>query len=381
MKLPAGFTSAAVRAGIKPSGKPDLALLTADGPLAWAMVATRNRLTAPCVSRNRMRYGTDEPVRAVVMNAGNANCATGERGAWDNEEMAARTASLLGLSPHEVLTASTGVIGVPLPLDKVEAGLKGLAADLADDSDALAQAILTTDLRTKQVAATLGGGARIVGVAKGSGMIHPDMATMLAFVVTDARLPQPTLRELWPAIVTRTFNQVSVDGDTSPNDMALALSSGRIEANTHEFVEALEAVAAKLSEKIAADGEGASTLVRVEVTGARSETEAMAAARQVARSSLVKAAVHGRDPNWGRILSALGQSGALWDGSNVEVSLQGTLVYRGAPLPFDEGTVSAALDAEVVEIRADLAAGDARGRAWGCDLTSDYVRINADYTT
>lgn len=381
MKLPRGFTSTGVRAGIKPSGKPDLALLVGDGPLSWAMVATRNRLTGACVSRNRRRHASGEPVRAIVMNAGNANCATGEQGMRDDEEMAVRTASVLGVAPGEVLTASTGVIGVRLPVDKVRSGLEDLEGALTDDSDGMAHAILTTDLRAKQVEVTLSGGARIVGVAKGSGMIHPDMATMLAFVATDARVSQPWLREVWPEMVGRTFNQVTVDGDTSPNDMALVLSSDRVDADPQEFAEALEAVATELSEKIAADGEGASTLVRVHVVGARNEAEARSAALQVAGSSLVKAAVHGRDPNWGRILSALGQSGAIGDPANVEISLQGTPVYRGAPLPFDEAEVSAALEADIVEIHADLGAGEARGRAWGCDLTSDYVRINADYTT
>lgn len=381
MKLPQGFTSTGISAGLKPSGNPDLALLAGDGPLAWAMVATQNRLTAPCVSRNRQLYRSGEPVRMIVMNAGNANCATGERGASDNEEMARSTGSLLGVPPGEVLTASTGVIGVPLPLDEVQAGLNRLQASLGEESDAMAGAILTTDLRPKQASATLAGGARIVGIAKGSGMIHPDMATMLAFIATDARVSQPALRELWPKVVSTTFNQVTVDGDTSPNDMALVLSSQRIEAGDHEFADALEAVAAELAEKIAADGEGAKTLIRVEVIGARSELEALSASRHVAGSSLVKAAVHGRDPNWGRILSSIGQSGVMWNEANVEISVQGTPVYRGEPLPFDAAAVSASLDAAEVEIRADLAAGEGRGRAWGCDLTSDYVRINAEYTT
>ena len=382
MNLPLGFTSTAVAAGIKPSGKPDLALLACDGPLAWAFVGTRNRLTAPCVSRNRVRYGTGDPVRAIVVNAGNANCAAGEQAPFDNEELASRAASALGgMHAQEVLTASTGVIGVPMPMDRVRDGLKRLPQGLGDEVDALADAILTTDTRAKVVAATLRGGSRIVGVAKGSGMIHPDMATMLAFVATDADVSQEAQRELWPEIVARTFNQVTVDGDTSPNDMAMVLSSRRVEAGVQEFAEALEAVAARLAEKIAADGEGASTLLRVEVIGAHDVAAARRAARAVAGSSLVKAAVHGRDPNWGRILSAVGQSGVLWDASRMEIVLQGDAVFRGGPVAFDDAALSRALDAEVVEIRVDLAAGDATGRAWGCDLTEGYVRINAEYTT
>lgn len=382
MRLPLGFTATAVAAGIKPSGKLDLALLVADEPVAWAFVATRNRLTAPCVSRNRVRYGTGEPIRALLVNSGNANCASGESASFDNEEMASRTAGMLGgTRPHEVLTASTGVIGVPLPMPRVHAGLGDLTAGLDENVDRLAEAILTTDTTTKTVAANLRGGARIVGVAKGSGMIHPDMATMLAFVTTDANVSQETLRELWPGIVERSFNQVTVDGDTSPNDMAVLLSTRRVETGPQEFAEALEAVSAKLAEKIAADGEGATTLIRVRVRGGHDEEQARRAARSIAGSALVKTAVHGRDPNWGRILSAIGQAGVLWDGSNVELTLQDVAVYRGAPLAFDEAALSSAMDAETVEIRVDLAAGDARGQAWGCDLSDGYVRINADYTT
>jgi glutamate N-acetyltransferase/amino-acid N-acetyltransferase len=382
MRLPQGFTSTAVAAGIKPSGKLDLALLVCDRPAAWAYVATRNRLTAPCVSRNRVRYGTGEPIRALLINSGNANCASGEQASFDNEEMATRTAGMLGgTRPHEVLTASTGVIGVPLPMQRVHAGLGDLTAGLDEEVDGLAEAILTTDTTLKTVAANLRGGARVVGVAKGSGMIHPNMATMLAFVTTDADVSQQTLRELWPAVVERTFNQVTVDGDTSPNDMAVLISSRRIETSPQEFAEALEAVTAKLAEKIAADGEGATTLLRVQVLGGRDEEQARRAARAVAGSALVKTAVHGRDPNWGRVLSAIGQSGVLWDGSKIELRLQDVVVYRGAPVDFDPDALSAAMDAEVVEIRVDLAAGDARAHAWGCDLTDGYVRINADYTT
>lgn len=382
MRLPNGFSATAVAAGIKPSGKLDLAMLYADGPCAWAFVATRNRLTAPCVSRNRVRYGTGEPIRGILVNSGNANCASGESASFDNEEMARRASAFLGRNhSHEVITASTGVIGVPLPMERVTDGLGRLTGRRSEEVDDFAEAILTTDTRIKTVAASLRGGARMVGIAKGSGMIHPDMATMLAFVVTDAEVSQETMRELWPDVVDRTFNQISVDGDTSPNDMAILMSNPKIETSPGEFADALQAVTTSLAEKIAADGEGASTLIRVHVLGARDEPEAMRAARAVAKSSLVKSAVHGRDPNWGRILSAVGQSDVLWDGSRIEIVLEGTPVYRGAPLPFDAQAVSTALDAEAIEIRIDLAAGSASGRAWGCDLTEGYVRINADYTT
>jgi len=382
MRLPQGFTATAVAAGIKPSGKLDLAMLVTDAPAAWAYVATRNRLTAPCVARNRVRYGTGEHIRAIVINAGNANCASGESAGFDNEEMATRTSNILGgTRPQEVLTASTGVIGVPLPMSKVHEGLGRLTGSLDEEVDRLAEAILTTDTNIKVVAANLRGGARIVGVAKGSGMIHPNMATMLAFITTDADVSQATLREIWPDIVDRTLNQVTVDGDTSPNDMAVLLSTQRIETPATEFIDGVEAVVTKLAEKIAADGEGASTLLRVAVSGARSEADARAAARAVAGSSLVKTAVHGRDPNWGRILSSIGQANVLWDPSKLEIVLQEVAVYRGTPLEFDREALSAAMEADAVKIAVDLAAGEAQARAWGCDLTEGYVRINAEYTT
>jgi glutamate N-acetyltransferase/amino-acid N-acetyltransferase len=280
-----------------------------------------------------------------------------------------------------MLTASTGVIGQPLPVDTVRAAIPALTSALGDDSGPFAEAILTTDTAPKQASATLRGGSRIVGIAKGSGMIHPSMATMLAFVLTDADVGQDDLRALWPGIVERTFNQVTVDGDTSTNDMALVLSSRQIGADRHEFAEALEEVAAKLARKIARDGEGATKLVSVHVSGARSGAEARAAARTVASSTLVKAAVHGADPNWGRILAAVGRSGAVSDLANLRIGLQGETVYRGAVLPFDAASLSQKLQAEEVLIEIDLAAGDALGDAWGCDLSAEYVHINADYTT
>ena len=382
MRLPQGFTSSAVAAGLKPSGLPDLAVLVADRPMAWAFTGTKSRLVAPCVARNRLRYDSGDPVRAVVVNSGNANCATNEAGI-DNEEIASRVAGMLGGGrPQDVLTASTGVIGVPMPMTNVREGLFQVFDGLAADSDAFAEAILTTDTRTKQIAATLKSGSRIVGVAKGSGMIHPNMGTMLAFVMTDAMIPQATLRELWSELVDSTFNQVTVDGDTSPNDMALLLSSQRSEANMREFEEGLEAVVTKLAEKIASDGEGASTMIRVHVVGARDVTAARQAARAVAGSNLVKAAIHGRDPNWGRILSAIGQTGVLWDMASMDVCLQGTPVFEnGSVVAFDDTTLSKALDAEIVEIYVNLSAGEASAWAWGCDLTEGYVAINAHYTT
>ncbi len=382
MKLPMGFRASGVRAGIKPSGKPDLGLVVGDRPLLWALTTTRNLVRAPCVTRNRARAASEAPVRALVVNAGNANCANGDGGIWDNEDFAASAAHALSLGrPQEVLTASTGVIGRKLPMDRVRAGLPLAAAELSDDVDAFAEAILTTDLVTKTAEAEFGGGTRVVGVAKGSGMIHPNMATMFAFLFTDGLVDQASLREAWRGIVGRTFNQITVDGDTSTNDMALVLSSGRRAVATEELTGALERVAGELARAIARDGEGATTLITVDVRGGRDGADAMAAARSVAGSSLVKAAVHGHDPNWGRILSAVGQAGVVADLGAVAIKLQGTEVYRGAPIEFDAEEVSRAMRSPDVLIEVDLAAGTVEGRAWGCDLTADYVKINALYTT
>jgi len=388
VSLPAGFRAAGIRAGIKPSGKPDLALLVSDVPLAWALTTTQNRFVAACVTRARNLYATERPLRALVVNAGNANCATGEQGARDDAAMAERVARQLDghaaqpITAADVFTASTGVIGVPLPMPAVEQGIDAAAAHLdADGAAAFANAIRTTDLTEKRFSADVPGGARIVGIAKGSGMIHPNMATMLAFVLTDARIDQPSLRALWPGIVDDTFNQVTVDGDTSTNDMALVTASGVLDVDPRDLAAGLRSVATQLAESIAADGEGATTLLRITVTGAASGAEARLAARGVASSSLVKAAMHGRDPNWGRILSAAGQSGVTMDADTARVVLQGHPVYAGRPLDIDAKRVSSDMNAKVIEIHLDLAAGSGEGRAWGCDLTTQYVHINADYTT
>jgi len=371
-----------VTAGIKESGRSDLGLIYSPRPLAWALVSTNNVVKAPCVARNRARYSGNSPVRALVVNSGNANCATGEKGTWDNEDLAGAAAAALALDRvQDVLTASTGVIGQRLPVDRLAAAMPEATRQLSDESSALAEAIMTTDTVSKEVAATLSGGARIVGVAKGSGMIHPDMATLLAFVMTDAKIPQEELRELWPRVIDRSFNQLTVDGDTSTNDMAIVFASRRVDADREEFELALTDVCVRLAKKVARDGEGATKLMTVSVTGARDEQEARTAAKTVAGSALVKSAVHGADPNWGRILAALGRSQAVFDLARVSISMQGVLLYQGDPQGFDPNYVSRLLGANEVEIAVDLAAGEATGEAWGCDLSAEYVRINADYTT
>jgi glutamate N-acetyltransferase / amino-acid N-acetyltransferase len=269
-----------------------------------------------------------------------------------------------------------------LPVAKLEAGIPAARAALGLELESAATAIMTTDLVMKISERTLSGGARVVGVCKGSGMIHPNMATMLAFVLTDAKLEQEVLREAFVGIVNRTFNAVTVDGDTSTNDMALVLANGAAgETDSGEALIAIESVMRDLARAIARDGEGATKLLTVKVTGAPSESDALAAAKTVAGSSLFKAAVYGNDPNWGRILAALGRSGATFEPLNAKVSIQGIPVFAGTPLEFDRQAASHAMREAEVIVACDLGAGTCVGEAWGCDLTEGYVKINAEYTT
>ncbi|GAA3997584.1 bifunctional glutamate N-acetyltransferase/amino-acid acetyltransferase ArgJ [Deinococcus rubellus] len=380
--LPTGFQAAALAAGIKPSGKTDLTAVVSSSPCVWAFAGTRSAAAAACVGRARQLYDAGLPLRAVLVNSGVANAATGSGGAADNIEMGELLAGSLDTTPESVLTASTGIIGHRLPMEKVRAGVPRLAGEVQGSVDLHAQAIMTTDTRPKIAERTLSGGQRLVGVAKGSGMIHPDMATMFSFVYSDAAIDQSALRAAFPAIVARTFNAVTVDGDTSTNDMTAVLcnaASGA--ADTAEFLQALEEVMRDLAREIARDGEGATTLLTVKVTGAGTEADALLAARTCAASPLLKSAVHGRDPNWGRVIMALGRSGARLNLDNLRVSVQGVPVFHEGPLKYDAGQVSKAMNTDEVVFEIDLAVGSEKGEAWGCDLSAEYVRINADYTT
>ena len=382
LQLPRGFRVASVAAGIKPSGRPDLTAVVSDAPCTWAFAGTLSTAAAACVTRNRQVYAAGEPVRALIVNAGNANAATGEGGAQDNAALAAALSQVTRVNEHEVLTASTGVIGHRLPMDRVESGVQALGNAFGPDVMGHARAIMTTDLVPKAAARTLSGGQRVVGVAKGSGMIHPNMATMFAFVYSDAAVDQTAVRVRFQPVVDRTFNAVTVDGDTSTNDMVVLLANGLAgEADLAEFLQAVEEVMRELARMIARDGEGATKLLTVRVTGATTEREALVAARTCAGSPLLKSAVHGNDPNWGRVIAALGRSGARLDLDRLRVSVQGTLVFEGHPLQYDARDVSGLMSAEEVVFDVDLGAGDAAGEAWGCDLSAEYVRINAEYTT
>ena len=382
MRLPIGFRASGVRANIKPSGNPDLALIVSGSPCAWAFTGTQNLAAAASVHRARRVYADGSSLQALVVNAGNANCVTGEQGVRVDARMAEIAAQELNLEPNQVLTASTGVIGVQLPIEKLEAGIPAARAALQLEVEPAATAIMTTDLVMKTSEAVLSNGARVIGMCKGSGMIHPNMATMLAFIVTDAKLEQADLRKAFPAIVARTFNAVTVDGDTSTNDMAVVMANGAAgETDLEEALRAIESAMRDLARAIARDGEGATKLLTVTVNGAPSEFEALRAAKTVAGSSLFKAAVYGNDPNWGRILAALGRSGISFDPTRASVSVQNIPVFAGKPLEFDRQAASQAMRAEEVIVTCDLGAGSGSGTAWGCDLTEGYVKINAEYTT
>jgi glutamate N-acetyltransferase/amino-acid N-acetyltransferase len=400
---PAGFRAAAVTAGLKASGKPDLSLLLAPEGAVCAGTFTTSLVRAACVDlcAERLAAGGGR-ARAVLSNSGQANACTGERGLADSLRATAAAAERLGLAPEEVLICSTGVIGVRIPIDTLEAGLDPLVAALsAEGGAAAAQAILTTDLIDKQIAleADLGGRrVRIGGMAKGSGMIHPAMATMLGYLSCDAAVPARVWQEIVRRAVERSFNAITVDGDTSTNDTFLAFAAGAPLAEAHwpALEDGVTAASQHLARAIARDGEGATCLIEVRVEGLADEAGARAIARTVCGSSLVKCAVHGRDPNWGRIVAAAGRAGVLFDPAEVSLWLgEHQLMAAGQPLAFDRAAASAYLreraagrylggagpGGDTVLIRLRLGAGPAAALAWGCDLSDQYVRINADYTT
>ena len=388
-----GFAVAIGEAGIRDSGGPDLVIIASDRPAAVAATLTTNRVRAAPVLLVEEALGARGSVRAIVVNAGCANAGTGPGGLDDARAVVAATAAHLGCTPAEVLPASTGLIGSRLPVDAMLAAIPGL--DLRRTAEAgseAARAIMTTDTRPKERAATTqladGREVRIGGMAKGAGMIHPQMATMLAFLTTDGPVAAGTLAELLRATVDRTFNQVTIDGDTSTNDAVIVLANGAaggppIESGPDRdaFADALETVCRELAIAIATDGEGAQHLIEVRVTGAADGAAARAVARTVAGSSLVKTAVHGADPNWGRIAAAAGRSGVAFDPDRLRICIGEVPVFDGAPLAFDEAPAAAALREPTVVLALDLAGGDGSGTAWGCDLTAEYVAINSEYTT
>ncbi|HMC09295.1 MAG TPA: bifunctional glutamate N-acetyltransferase/amino-acid acetyltransferase ArgJ [Actinomycetota bacterium] len=381
----AGFRAAGVAAGIKRSGGLDLALVVSDLPAAAAGTFTTHRAAAApvIVSRERVAAGS---ARGIVVNSGSANAMTGPRGRQDAETMAAEAAAQAGVDPAEMLVCSTGKIGSHLPMDRVSKGIAAAAGALGsggtNDEDA-ARAILTTDTRPKRAAVSHPDGWRLGGMAKGAGMIAPDMATMLAFLTTDAVVAPDVLRAAVCRAVDRSFNLITVDGEPSTNDAVLALANGRsgLRPSPGDLAGALEVVCGRLAEAIVADGEGATKLVRVRVGGARSVEEARRAARSVADSPLVKCALYGEDANWGRVAAALAKSGAALDLDALSIAMGGVTLLDRGEAAGDEAAAEAhrGLGAREVEIACDLGAGGAEGEILTTDLSPGYVAINAEY--
>ena len=386
---PNGFEAAGVVAGFKPSGRPDLALILAPDEAVCAGMFTTSVVRAACVDLCAERLSSqDGRTRAVLINSGQANACTGDRGLLDSQRATQAVAYRLGLDHETVLICSTGVIGVPIFMPTLLSGVGSLIAALSDSGGpAAAQAILTTDLVEKQAAvqAEFGGRTvRIGGMAKGSGMIHPNMATMLGFFSCDAGIDVAIWRGMVRRAVERSFNAITVDGDTSTNDTVLAFSAGEpLAVEHHVDLEAgLTEVMQQLAQAIARDGEGATCLMEVQVNGALDEAAALRVARTICGSSLVKTAVHGRDPNWGRIVAAAGRADVAFDPEAVELWIgPHQLMDQGQPVVFDRASASDALRQETVQIRLSIGQGSGKGCAWGCDLSDQYVRINADYTT
>jgi glutamate N-acetyltransferase / amino-acid N-acetyltransferase len=400
---PRGFRAAGITAGLKASGLPDLALILSDVDAIAAGVFTTSQVRAACVEYCRQQLDLKPSARAILCNSGQANAATGEAGWTDATSCANALATALNITPERILLASTGVIGQRIKMDALLAGIPSLiAAATHEGGETAAQAIMTTDLVSKSIAleTTIGDRAvRIGGMAKGSGMIHPNMATMLAFVTCDAAVSTTLWQQMLSRAADKSFNQVTVDGDTSTNDTLIALANG--ESRTPAIVQAgaeadkleamLTAVCQHLARAIARDGEGATCLIEVRVAGTLSDREARKIAREIAGSSLLKAAIFGNDPNWGRIAMAAGKAGVPFDQNNLAVRLGDIqLMTNGQPLIFDRVAASNYLKAasqgkylktDTVLISVGVGNGNGAGIAWGCDLSYDYVKINAEYTT
>ncbi|KGG13337.1 MULTISPECIES: bifunctional glutamate N-acetyltransferase/amino-acid acetyltransferase ArgJ [Prochlorococcus] len=395
---PEGFSASGIAAGLKPSGNLDLALILAPEGSICAGAFTQSIVRASCVdlSRDRLK-STFGKVRAVLINSGQANACTGERGLLDTLSASSKLADLLGLKNDQVVMCSTGVIGEPIAMPNLLSGLEKLVASLNDeDGTNAANAILTTDLVTKQIAfeRILGDTkVKVGGMAKGSGMIHPDMATMLGFLTCNIGVPYPIWSEMVKEAVNNSFNSITVDGDTSTNDTFLAFSAGP-PLHTKYFdllQDGLNMVTQSLAKSIVRDGEGSNCLIEVQVDDAHDSASALKMARTICSSSLVKTAVHGSDPNWGRILAAAGRSEVSFDPDQISLWIGShQLIQNGFPIDFDRDQVSIYMKSKLQNIsdqnntlliRLSLGNGVSQGVAWGCDLSEEYVRINADYTT
>ena len=389
MNLPLGFRYAAAYAGLRKIKKDDVALIVSDTPAVAAAVFTQNRVVAAPVllARKNLRVSRGK-VSAILVNAGNANCATrtGEQVALSTIRAAAKA---LGVKPHYILPASTGVIGVEMDGGKIVAALPALAGRLnTANFEAVAAAIMTTDTVAKTAYAEVKSGrqvARIAAMTKGSGMIQPNMATTLGFVVSDAVVSPAALRSALKRAINSSYNRISVDGDTSTNDTVAVLANGAsgVKPSTKAFETALTSVLESLAQQIARDGEGARKLVTIYVEGAANEKSAERIARSIANSPLVKTAIAGSDPNWGRVLCAAGYAGVVFDPRKTDIDMQGVAVCRaGLAADFDEAELKCKLDRPECYIRfAIRGGGHGRARFWTCDFTEDYIRINASYRT
>ncbi|GIV95897.1 MAG: arginine biosynthesis bifunctional protein ArgJ [Herpetosiphonaceae bacterium] len=392
-----GFKAAGISCGIKRTGAPDLALIVVERPCAAAALFTTNLVkAAPVLYDQAILARPGATIGAVVINSGNANACTGAEGEAAVRATAEAAAGLLGIAPEQVFVMSTGVIGVPLPVERLIAGLPQAVQQLqAEGWDQAARAMMTTDTRPKiaQIRVPLPSGVTIhlAGIAKGAGMIHPNMATLLSVVATDALIEPETLRQALRLAADRSFHCISVDGDTSTNDTLLALASGTAgnlllssltAPGGAAFLAGLTALCRDLALQVVRDGEGATRVATIVVRGAASDAEAHRAAMTVATSPLVKTALHGADPNWGRVLAALGRSGVTFDPQRVALDFGGIAVLRdGRPLLFDEVEAHRRLSGPDVLIEADLRMGEGSATVWTCDFSDGYVRINADYRT
>ena len=395
--IPRGFRFGAIKAGLKASGRTDFALIVADEPASAAAAFTGNKVSAaPLTIDKENLHATGGRLRVVAINAGNANCAAGQAGLDAARATCAGAAAVFGCAPQEVFPSSTGIIGVPLPAEKLIAVMPALAAQLGSESDHFEQvalAILTTDTVEKTAFARFeveGREVRIAALCKGSGMIHPQLvphATMLVYILTDAAIAPPALQQYLNSAIELSFNRISVDGDTSTNDTVLLLASGasgaRIDADNAQFKSALTQACTSLARQVVADGEGITHVVELRIDGAASDADALKAAKAIAHSMLVKTAWAGADPNWGRLVAALGYSGAQVDPERIDISFGDLPICRngGRAAQFDEEKAHAYLKQEEYSIAIQLNQGDGSCVFWTTDLTTEYVHINADYST
>jgi glutamate N-acetyltransferase/amino-acid N-acetyltransferase len=391
--LPKGFKAGGIHCGLKKNGKLDLGYIVSDVPAAAAGVYTTNIFQAAPLLVTQESIAKEKKIQAIIVNSGNANSCTGDQGVKDAYEIQKQFASELGIKEHYVAVTSTGVIGEKMPMDKVSSGIKQILQKENEAESKFKEAILTTDLAPKNIGVQInvdGKTISIGGAAKGSGMIHPNMATMLGFVTTDANIDAESLLIALKEVTNQTFNMITVDGDTSTNDMVVVMANGMAGNNLltsdhpewNIFVKGLKTVCQELAKKIAKDGEGATKLIEVQVNSASSQSDARAVGKSIISSNLVKTAIYGTDPNWGRIVSAIGYSGVPVEPKLVKVSIGSYVVFEnGLPCPINEEEVKQYLEQDYIQIFVELNQGEHSTAAWGCDLTYDYIKINASYRT